>query len=261
MQKLFTGSQLSFAGAIAAAVLLVGGSTLYLNLNKVEEADAFHCSPDRFAPAHVAIVIDATDRLTPDQAKRLLSTAGAAARSLPRHGRLTLLLIRPDSPWEPEEVLSLCSPGRGSEVNELNETPALIERAWRKAFLAPLETAAAQLTGLPAGEESPVLQSLSAIASRRDFSAEAPRRTLIYIGDGLQHTPGVYSHYRDGDPVDTYRASGLASELDPDFSGATIEIDYMRRPLAAGAQGARHKAFWRWWFSDHGAIKVTVRGG
>lgn len=261
MKSILVSSNLQFYGSIAATAAMAGAAAVYLAVVRPDQTDPFHCATDHLAPAHTALVIDATDAFTPDQARRLLDTAQSAARALPRHGRLTLLLIRPDSPWEPEEVLSICSPGRGSEVNEFTETPDVIDKEWRQAFLTPLREAAARLTSLPAGDESPILQSLSAIAGRRDFGRDAPDRTLIYVGDGLQHTAGIYSHYRASDPVAAYKASTLAGELDPDFNGATIEFDYMRRPVAAGVQGARHKAFWRWWFASHGEPKVTIRGG
>lgn len=248
-------------GAALVVATLIGGGVAYLTLKPTGEIDPFNCPADRLAPAHTVLIIDATDRLEPNQAARLVDTAEAAARALPRHGRFTILLVQPDSPWEPEQVISLCSPGRGSEADPLTETGALYERAWREQFLAPLQTAAGRLTSIPASEESPILQSLASVASRRDFAAEATGRRLIYVGDGLQHTAGGYSHYRSGDPTQAYRASQLASELDPEFSGAVIEVEYLRRPVAAGVQGANHKAFWRWWFAEHGASDVIIRGG
>lgn len=251
-----SNSALHFYAALAAAAAVVGGAGTFALVSRGGGHDAGNCLVDGPAPAHTLLLVDTTDPATVTEAQRLVQTADTAAADLPRYGRMTVMLVRPEAPWEPQQIVSLCSPGRGSAVNPLTETPELVEAAWRRDFVARLRTAAERLTTLPKSEESPLLQSAAAVAGRRDFAPGQPRRTLIFFTDGLQHAIGGYSHYTAADPKAAYQHSPLASELDPDFGGATVEIEYLRRPGGALYQGVRHKAFWRWWFTSHGARAV-----
>lgn len=261
MLQLLATPKGQLACAITVVGALLGGAAAVQTFGQTDPRDAFNCPSDRPAPAHTVLLLDATDALDAGQASRLMDAAQAEAKALPRRGRLTLLLVKANSPWEPEEVLSICNPGRGSEANPILETDRVLEREWKRAFWQPLQTAAAQLTQLPPTDESPILQSLAAVAGRRDFSPTSPGRKLVYVGDGLHYTAGSYSHYDGGDLQAGYRKSGIVAELDADFTGARIEIEYLRRPVAPGIQGASHRAFWRWWFTEHNASSVTFRGG
>lgn len=259
MKRSDRSASLVLLGLLAA--LAVGGfaSSAWLSSRPSVPLDPSGCPTEGPAPAHTILLIDATDRFSAAQARRLVEVAQIEARDLPRHGRMTVALIAPDAPWEPAQVLSICSPGRGAEADPLVDTATVVEGTWRRRFLEPLRSAAGRLTGLPEADESPVLQSLIGLAARRDFGPGASQRRLIYIGDGLQHTAGGYSHYAGGDVLAAYEGSDLARETTADFSRVTVEIEYLRRPGAAAHQGAAHRDFWIAWFTRRGASEVTLR--
>lgn len=257
MPLTLTKFMLPAAAALAAGTI---GTIVFISQQPQPQLDEFSCPANEQAPSHAILLVDVTDRLAAPQAGRLIQTAEDVARSIPRQGRLSVYLLSPQSPWEPQQVLSLCSPGRADETDPWSETGSMFEAAWRNRFIAPLEAAVAQLGDQPASEASPIIESLSAITSGRDFDTDAPGRRLVYIGDGLQHTPGIYSHYGASDLIQAYETSSLSGDAEADYSSASIEIHYLRRPEAAHIQGTDHKAFWRWWFETHGTTDITIRG-
>lgn len=252
-------SKLLLAGLVATGVAGLG-TAAWLTTRVGPEIDLFNCAAETLSPSHTVLLIDTTDHFSPQQGERLVEAAHAAALDAPRGGRVSIFLIRADAPWDPERALSICSPGRASEANLWIETPEEFEGQWEETFLRPLRVAAARLSNLPKSGESPILESVAALASRRDFAGGVSDRRLIYFGDGLQHSSGRYSHYAGGDAIAAYLVSDLHEELDPEFSGLLVELEYLRRPEAAHVQGGNHKVFWTWWFEEHGAAEVIIRG-
>src|SRR5260370_854079 len=81
------------------------------------------CRRDVPLEYHTLLAIDATDAFTRGQVARLRASVSEERAALPKFGRLTLLFVTSNMPFEPEEVISLCNPGSGSEADLLMSNP------------------------------------------------------------------------------------------------------------------------------------------
>ena len=241
----------------AAAVLAVAVAAPFIAPSR--PMDASMCPVSGAIAGHTILLVDATDAYDAGQIARLRAAATAAIGDVPKGGRLTLMTVDADNPWQPREVFSLCNPGDGSGAMGIVVTPSVLRAQWKHRFVDRVEQQAQALAAAPTAEHSPLLESVAALVGRRDFGADTPNRRLIYVTDGIENEPG-YSQYGLNDPKRAYERSPLASQIDADFSGVKVELEYLRRPSAGTVQGSVHKAFWRWFFRQHGAKDVTIRG-
>jgi hypothetical protein len=257
---LFSARNLKLAAAATAAAAVVAVAVAAPMLGKPRATDQAMCPIDGAITAHTIILVDTTDTFDAGQIAVLRSAADAAVRHLPKGGRLTLMLVDPDKPWQPREAISLCNPGDGAGANPLVETPSVERAEWRRKFSDRIEQEAQALASQPPAERSPLLESATAVLGRRDFGADTPNRALIYVTDGIENMPGGYSQYGLHEFQQAYLRSPLASQIDADFTGVDVELDYLRRPSAGALQGTAHKAFWRWFFKQHHAKEVVIEG-
>jgi hypothetical protein len=214
------------------------------------------CRKDVPLEYHTVLVIDATDAFTRDQVARLRASVSDERAALPKYGKLTLLFVTPNKPFEPEEILSLCNPGSGSEADPLLSNPGQIESNWRKKFAEPIDAAVARLLSLPTAKRSPILETVTAATWRYDFDGRIAHRRLRIISDLLQHELGGYSHYQVGDPWLRFTRTALAKKVDADLAGVAVRIDYFRRPEAMQYQNEAHRKFWERWFTERGAASI-----
>jgi len=125
----------------ATAVLLVGGLSLgYANRAPALDPESL-CRLDAAPPAITLILVESSDAFEPRHKRRLRAAIEDEAYRLPKHGRLLLLAMRPDSPREPRALFSKCNPGDGRSANPLFANPTQVQARWESGFLAPLQAA------------------------------------------------------------------------------------------------------------------------
>lgn len=214
-----------------------------------------NCRLDRQDPAHTVLLIDQSDPFATNDLDWVSDLVEAEARSLPRHGRLTLILPDAARPHEPVETWSACTPGSGADANPLFQNPAMIDAAWTSGFHAPLKAKVKAALTDKSAPASPLMETLYAVADRSDFAPSKKNRRVVIVSDLMQHSP-EFSFYKSGADWEGFSTSSLATEV-PNLKGVTIAARIVPRqqydlPLS------EVRAFWRNWFGEAGAEFGTV---
>lgn len=188
----------SMWGMIVAAV---GGFAAAAIFNGNRGADAYTLckSSSLKAAATTAIVVDATDAFTEDQKQRFKTTVEAERERLPEGGRLIIVGLNPQTPWEPAELVSVCNPGKAEYSNPLLVTRSKVEKRWQDVYGDPIDKAVLQSIDRGTSERSPIIITIAALLTRSDFDTRVSGRRLVLISDLLEHEKGVYSQLRGGD--------------------------------------------------------------
>ncbi len=251
-RALFIGS-----AVLAATAAVVGG----VLLNRDPDLDDHLCPVGRPLKDSVVVVVDTTDPLAPGEKQHFLDVVHGARDQLPRFGKLSLLLLDPRHPFQPEERISLCNPGSPGQLGVLFHTPKHVAQRWTETFEAPLEAVATELARSPRGAVSPIIETVVGVSWRQDFKATIPNRRLILISDMRQFTPSEgLSLYPAGDAWRRFLGSGVAQRADPDLAGSVVQIELIHRPEARLPE-TDLKMFWTRWFKSRGhTSKVTFDG-
>lgn len=214
-----------------------------------------NCRLDRQDPAHTVLLIDQSDPFASNDLGWVEDLVEAEARSLPRHGRLTLILPDAERPHEPVEAWSACTPGSAADANPLFQNPAMIEAAWTESFHAPFKARVKAALTDKSAPASPLMETLYAVADRADFAPSKKNRRIVIVSDLMQHS-GDFSFYRAGADWTAFLETDLSTEV-PRMEGIDVAARIVPRqeydlPLI------EVRAFWRNWFDEAGAEFGTV---
>lgn len=246
------------------AVIVMGvagfAAAAFMTANRPVDAYALCQNSGLKAAATTIIMVDATDAFTQDQRRRLQSTMESERERLPEGGRLIVVSLNPDAPFEPTELVSVCNPGKGENANPLLVTRSKVEQRWQSLYADPIDKAVQRSLDLATSERSPIIITLASLLVRSDFDARVTSRRLVVISDLLEHEKGVYSQLRGGDFWGAYQASPLPKTARLDLRGVSVAIDYLQRGKFATVQGPRHQAFWQRLFKEAGASDVNFLG-
>jgi hypothetical protein len=213
------------------------------------------CRLDREDPVHTIVLVDQSDPFNATDLEWVRTLLDGEARSLPRHGRLTLVVPNSASPYDPVQVFTGCSPGSAAESNPIFQNPKMIAAAWERKFHAPLMVQADESLRDTVAPSSPLMEAMYTLADRPDFQGQVPVRRLILVSDLMQHSPG-FSMYKSGADADAWADSGLA-DMRAGLEGVEVVARIVPRqeyPLPLGDV----KAFWRDWFGAAGADYGSV---
>lgn len=224
--------------ALIGAVLAAGGALLAAPalMRTAVAVDADGCPKDFAAPAHTLVLVDASEALAPRHKRLLNAAVTQEARTLPAHGRLSLVALDAANPEEPRWLISLCSPGDGGDANPLFANPARLRAAWEKRFIDPLEDAARRAGANRGDSFSPILEAIrSATGDPRWLAAE--QRSLVLVSDLMENTPARSLYDADV----SYRADrDRALTLD----GADVRVVFLDRPAKTAVQSTAWARFW-----------------
>lgn len=213
------------------------------------------CKLDREDPVHTIVLVDQSDPFNATDLDWVRTLLDGEARSLPRHGRLTLVVPNSASPYDPVQVFTGCSPGSAAESNPIFQNPKMIAAAWERKFHAPLMAQADESLRDTVAPSSPLMEAMYTLADRPDFQGHVPVRRLILVSDLMQHSPG-FSMYRSGADADVWAESPLA-DMRAGLEGVEVVARIVPRQQYALPLG-EVKAFWRDWFEDAGADYGSV---
>ncbi|MFN7165162.1 MAG: hypothetical protein ACK4P2_10135 [Hyphomonas sp.] len=213
------------------------------------------CKLDREDPVHTIVLVDQSDPFNATDLDWVRTLLDGEARSLPRHGRLTLVVPNSASPYDPVQVFTGCSPGSAAESNPIFQNPKMIAAAWERKFHAPLMLHADEALRDTVAPSSPLMEAMYTLADRPDFQGHVPVRRLILVSDLMQHSPG-FSMYRSGADADVWAESPLA-DMRAGLGGVEVVARIVPRQQYALPLG-EVKAFWRDWFEDAGADYGSV---
>lgn len=237
--------------ARARAVLLAAGVGTVLAALVVlrfargfgEPLDAALCATQGSLPAHMVVLVDATDRLSDAQQKLVKQLVREQADRLPPHQRLSLLALSPDENRFTRILFSVCKPRDGSDADPLTENKQLLEHAYRERFLAPLDAALDTLEQLPAAASSPILEALHEVVSQRSF-ADAEQRRLVVVSDLLQHSAVLSQYRQDYDFAPLRQHSLYVTEVEAALRRAEVRVYQLTSAASRRYQTPAHTRFW-----------------
>lgn len=259
---------LASAAGLTLAVGIFGATVMWSRASSYDvvplhRRDTDLCLKSAAPTAVTAVLVDGTDKLSPEHETQLKAVFQELKRETPVNGKLLIMGLTPAAaPNSVSVVFAACNPGtkRGTPFLD-HPAVAPADRAWLNRYAKPMDAALARLGELPESPAaSPILEAITALTTRADFDRGVPKRTLILVTDGLQLTPGVYSHFRSGDLWASYLRSGIAPFVQADLAGADVRIVYLLRPAFAARQTPAHRAFLVRWLRERGAASVSFRG-
>lgn len=242
--------------AIALMLTSVFGLFAAAAINQPPPTDSkTGCRLDREDPVHTIVLVDQSDPFNATDLDWVRTLLDGEARSLPRYGRLTLVVPNSASPYDPAQVFTGCSPGSGTEANPLFQNPKMIQQSWERKFHAPLMATTDEALRDTVAPSSPLMEAMYTIADRPDFQPGVPSRRLILVSDLMQHSPG-FSMYKSGADEAAWSDSTLA-DMRAGLEGVEVVARIVPRQQYALPLG-EVKAFWRDWFAAAGADYGSV---
>lgn len=208
------------------------------------------CRMDRQDPAHTILLIDQSDPFSENDLAWVDELIDAEARTLPRFGRLTVVLPNSATPFDPATLYTHCSPGSVEDANPILQNPRMIDDTWREHFYQPLTQTVAETLKTTSQPSSPLFEALYAIGDRADFQDSRKNRRLVIVSDLMQHSDG-FSFYRSGADLAAYGDASLSQQV-PQMSGVDVVARIVPRQnydLPIGEV----RAFWRAYFNKTGA--------
>ena len=211
---------------------------------------------------YTIILLDVSEPLiggNADELKRRILEIGGG---LQRYGNLTVFdlhdLNRP--------IASICRPQNRQECDPKTAPRACrgVQEAYERDFADPIAGKVEHFLAQQIERDtSPIMEAIKDVSTLTAFRQMSPGNKSLYIvSDMLQHTKGVYSHYKHR----TVQAREFATISDhpfylnhrPDLEGTDIEILYILRRKNRNRQTNHHKAFWHDYFRDADSRHVQL---
>jgi hypothetical protein len=211
--------------------------------------------------AVTAILIDATDSITPLQKVAVTNRLNVLLKELRPNERVDVFSIRPNAnPLKPE--FSMCRPANADETSIWNANKNDADKHFSKMFVPSLNRTLQKLLGTPPASSSPIMEAIHAAAvksldaSDLQTDSSAFTRRLILVSDLLQNSPAL-SQLHDPGSWTQFRDSAEMRSVSSDLTNTTVTVLYLTRQ-ASPSQGRRHVAFWDAWFAEQGVADDNV---
>jgi len=242
---------------IVFAVLVLGGLGGASFLLRAPPLDAETlCRTDAPLAAHTIILVDATDRLEARHRRKLRAVMAQERARLAQYDRLTLMRLNVRRPQEPSILFSRCLPRPPEQANPLFENARMTQARWDEEFAEALERALRSAGSSGAGNASPIVAGVRAVAADPDFGAEIPRRRLVLVSDLLEHDPQGFSLYVSGANYAGWRAASASAA--PDLARVDLRVVPLDRPDHADRQAAALEHFWSAFFDATDVQSVSI---
>jgi hypothetical protein len=135
---------------------------------------------------HTLVLVDKSDPWSPVQAGRLKALIKQIGDALPADRMLSIHVF--NDAFEPgfPALVRLCNPGR--TVSELIGNPRREYVRWIEKFGRPLDEALTVLAQPGKGSQSPIVEAIGDVVSRRENRAAAGDHALLVVSDMLQNS-------------------------------------------------------------------------
>ena len=243
-------------GAILLATMTLGaaGGGLYLWATTPAPAvrDKVTLCPATPPKDIIVAVLDTTDGLPEPARVEALTRLTDLVESFPENALFELRVV--DPAYKAGRVVrTLCNPGDGSALSEINANPKRARQIWRGKFRKPIiQELEGSLHAAPS-KSSPLLATFQRIALERFTGAKlaGASKHLVIVSDMIEHDPGVYSQYPPNDlSYARFKASPYYRKVRTDLHGAKVDIFYIDRGLR-GLDTGKHIQFWLDWIADN----------
>lgn len=246
------GAPLGKIGAAFVALLLLAGlgwlGYRYMTSRGERETDTeTGCLTNAPNPQAVLFMVDATDRLSAENAARIRSRIDDAVGHLPRYSRVIVLSFGGDTAAPLLPIFNRCLPGRAATAN-FDEGGQLLEEEYR-AFRTALDGMTARLQQLQDSRTSPISEQIVRAASDPQLHWQGEARTLVLITDGLESSIYWTRNLRLPDP--------------PEALLRGVRAEYFEIGNARGSrlQTREMRLEWKSWLERAGAeVRLTAPG-
>lgn len=230
---------------IILALGLVGGAFYLRQVLEPPRLGEDFCPVNGELPAHVVIVIDQSDPFGDNDTLWVNRVLNDVARRVPRGGRITLLALRSDRPYDLPAAYSSCSPGSPDDADPRYENPEMIRNSWQTHLVAPLQEAAQGILQETAAPQptSPLIEAITGIRDRADFQSGVKDRRIVVISDLVQNSED-FSFFRQGVNWRAFQQSRIGGDDLPDLKDVTVEIRLVPRRQDHFTD-RELRAFWR----------------
>jgi len=200
------------------------------------------CPIEAPAIAHVALMVDRTDALTPSQAEVLQQEVDRAAAGLPVGGRLSIHLISADPAAAAVPVLDRCNPGDGADIDPMWGNPRRARVRFDTGFVAPLAALLADLQTPVEAPHSPIIASLAAVATGLD--REGGQRRIVLVSDLLENDVGFSAYRQRPDPGQAMATQAFATLREAGLKGITVELVVLQSERSGQRQSPELTNLW-----------------
>lgn len=241
------GILLAIVGLVILGLLV--GFLWWVKKTKVVLDETTNCPLAGPRAVH-ALIFDRTDPISPQQGQRIRQWMKAQREGASFATRFDFYTVEGDTRNVLAPVLTICSPNRPEEANELIENPELIKQRYEQKFVAILEGEIGKLLSVSTRPTSPIIESMKAasVSSFGPFEQRKIPLRLTMISDMIQHTPQFYSHFLTEPNFEQLARSTAWRSLQPNLFGAAVNILYLQNPKAQRSgrpiQNRVHQVFW-----------------
>lgn len=196
---------------------------------------------------NLVILLDHSDHATLQTHEEIIARSLKQVQTIPSNTRVTLFAISRTSQRELKPLFSACRPPDDGSI--LTENVKKVRRSYEENFRRPLQRALAQ--SIAVSDQSPLAQSITDISLTQYL--RAPRNTLLVFSDMLENTK-AFSLYRcsNGDgAIQEYRQARAGAQERPQFSNATILLNFIPRYDLPKETLSCRATFWNWFFGDN----------
>lgn len=198
-------------------------------------------------PQAALFLIDATDHLSPENAKRIGDRIKDAVDGLDRFSRVIVVSFGGDTATPLKQIYNGCVPGKATSAR-WDEGSQLLQKQYGD-FRTRLDGLVSELERLPDSKTSPITEQVIRAASDPQLHWDGRTRTLVLATDGLQSSIYWTRHLKLQDPP-----AGLLKDVRAEFfevgneKGNKLQTPEMRQE-------------WKSWFEHAGAdIRITAPG-
>jgi hypothetical protein len=192
-------------------------------------------------------MVDATDRLSPENASRISSRIDDVVNRLDRYSRVIIVPFGGDTAAPLLPIFNKCLPGRAATAN-FDEGTQRLEQQY-DAFRDALGAMSSRLTQLPDSRTSPITEQVVRAASDSQLHWQGSARTLVLITDGLESSIYWTRNLRLPDPPEA---------LLRDVRAEYFEIGNER---GNRLQTRQMRLEWKSWLERAGAtVRITAPG-
>lgn len=232
----------------AFGIAIIGGllgAFLYIRAND-KKLGADNCPVSGPRAVH-AILVDRSDPITPLQQQQILQEIQNQIKKAQEGDRFDLFVAEGDGVNVLAPAISLCRPRQ--DANELYQNPEIIQRTFEERFVRVLDVELKKLLESSSRPNSPILESIKAVAvaSFSGLEAGIPKRLLI-VSDMIQHS-SLNSHYRGEVVFDDLARRPEWRALQANLTSVEVTVLYLlrpgaRRPGGRPIQDRGHQLFW-----------------
>jgi hypothetical protein len=223
------------------------GIQYWRGLQARETDDKTGCFTHAPTPQAALFLIDATDRLSHENAKRIGDRIKDAVDGLDRYSRVIVVSFGGDTATPLKQIFNGCVPGKATTAR-WDEGNQLLKKQYDD-FRKQLDGLVGELERLPDSKTSPITEQVIRAASDPQLHWEGKVRTLVLATDGLESSIYWTRHLKLPDPPASLLKDVRAEYFEiGNEKGNKLQTPEMRKE-------------WKSWFERAGAdIRITAPG-